>query len=106
MGPPGTTTATDFGRRFAQLWGRLGLPIMESKSLTGTTGPADFGGIEIESIAMEASPPSENLEKATELVWPAHTKGKLSLLELQSHIGLLSFCGKVVPLGRGFLRRE
>jgi hypothetical protein len=54
---------------------------------------------------MEARLPLAKLQKATELVEHALKKGKLSLQELQSLIGFLSFCCKVVPLGRSFLRR-
>jgi hypothetical protein len=54
---------------------------------------------------MEPRLPPAKLHKATELVQHALKKGKINLHELQSVIGFLSFCCKVVPLGRSFLRR-
>lgn len=89
--------------RFANICSELGLPIKESKSITGTT--ADFGGIEFDTLAMEARLPPAKLLKAQNLLaalWPKRT---LTLLEIQSLIGYLSFCSKVVPIGRSFLRR-
>jgi hypothetical protein len=103
VGPPGTSAAAEFSGQFEQFCNRLGLRIKESKSITGTT--ADFGGIELDTLAMEARLPPAKLHKATELVEHALKKGKLNLQELQSLIGFLSFCCKVVPLGRSFLRR-
>jgi hypothetical protein len=106
VGPAGVgpaSPASEFSRQFEYICNRLGLRIKESKSITGTI--ADFGGIELYTLAMEARLPSAKLHKATELVEHALKKGKLSLQELQSLIGFLSFCCKVVPLGRSFLRR-
>jgi hypothetical protein len=97
------SAATEFSHQFEQICNRLGLRIKESKSITGTT--ADLGGIELDTLAMEARLPPAKLQKATELVEHALKKGTLSLQELQSLIGFLSFCCKVVPLGRSFLRR-
>jgi hypothetical protein len=101
VGP--ASAAPEFSCQFERFCDRLGLRIKESKSITGTT--ADFGGIELDTLAMEARLPPAKLHKATELVEHALKKGKLSLQELQSLIGFLSFCCKVVPLGRSFLRR-
>jgi hypothetical protein len=101
VGP--ASAAPEFSHQFARTCNRLGLRIKESKSITSTT--ADFGGIELDTLAMEARLPSAKLHKATELVEHALKKGKLNLQELQSLIGFLSFCCKVVPLGRSFLRR-
>jgi hypothetical protein len=103
VGPANTSGASEFSRQFEWVCNHLGLRIKESKSITGTI--ADFGGIELDTLAMEARLPSAKLHKATELVEQALKKGKLSLQELQSLIGFLSFCCKVIPLGRSFLRR-
>jgi hypothetical protein len=106
VGPAGVgpaSAASEFSRQFEYICNYLGLRIKESKSITGTI--ADFGGIELDTLAMEARLPPAKLQKATELVEHALKKGKLSLPELQSLIGFLSFCCKVVPLGRSFLRR-
>ena len=65
----------------------------------------DYGGIEFDTLAMEARLPTAKLLKAKKLLsilWPKHST---TLLELQSLIGYLSFCSKVIPTGRSFLRR-
>jgi hypothetical protein len=101
-GLPGANP-TIYESRFSQICTELGLPIKESKSITGTT--ADYGGIEFDTLAMEARLPPAKLLKAKKLLstlWPKHST---TLLELQSLIGYLSFCSKVVPMGRSFLRR-
>jgi hypothetical protein len=103
LGVGSASAAPQFDHQFEWICNRLGLRIKESKSITGTT--ADFGGIELDTLAMEARLPPAKLHKAIELVEHALKKGKLNLLELQSLIGFLSFCCKVVPLGRSFLRR-
>jgi hypothetical protein len=82
------------------------ITVKECKSIPGTT--ADFGGIETDTFGLEAKPPPPppaKLPKATELQQHARKKGKVSLHELQSIIGFLSWCSQVVRLGRRFLRR-
>jgi hypothetical protein len=103
FGPASTAAAAEFSHQFERICDRLGLRIKESKSITGTT--AKFGGIELDTLTMEAGLPPAKLHKATQFVEHALKKGKLSLQELQSLIGFLSFCSKVVPLGRSFLRK-
>jgi hypothetical protein len=103
VGPPGNQAASEFGDYFAHTCTELGLRIKDNKSITGTV--ADFGDIEIDTIAMEARLPPAKLQKATELVAHALKKGKLSLQELRSLIGFLSFCCRVIPPGRSFIRR-
>jgi hypothetical protein len=54
---------------------------------------------------MEARLPSAKHAKALLLVRTYLRRRSITLLELQSLIGFLSFAAKVVPLGRPFLRR-
>ena len=80
----------------------LGLLIKESKSLTGTT--AEYGGIKFDTLAMEARLPQAKLLKAQNLLTILWPQKSTTLSELQSLIGYLCFCSKVVPIGCCFLR--
>jgi hypothetical protein len=98
-----TQDATLYAEHFDSLCADLGFAVKEKKSITGTT--VDFLGLEIDTQAMEARLPSEKQAKALLLVRTYLKRKSLTLLELQSIIGFLSFAAKVVPLGRPFLRR-
>jgi hypothetical protein len=54
---------------------------------------------------MEARLPADKQARALSLVRTYLKRKSLTLLELQSVIGFLSFAAKVVPLDRPFLRR-
>jgi hypothetical protein len=95
--------ATLYAAGFDRLCADLGFLIKDKKSITGTT--ADFLGLEIDTQAMEARLPADKQAKALSLVRTYLKRKSLTLLELQSVIGFLSFAAKVVPLGRPFLRR-
>lgn len=62
-------------------------------------------GLEIDSIKMEARLPRDKLAKLHELLNFYKTRRKIKLRDLQSLLGLLNFCCKVVLPGRAFLRR-
>jgi hypothetical protein len=66
VGPPSSAATAEFSHLFERTCNRLGLRIKESKSVTGTT--AEFGGIELDTLKMEARLPPAKLDKATELV--------------------------------------
>jgi hypothetical protein len=100
---PPTQNADLYAHDFARLCEDLGFRIKEKKSTMGTT--ANFLGLEIDTQAMEARLPSEKHAKALLLVRIYLKRKFITLLELQSVIGFLSFAAKVVPLGRPFLRR-
>ncbi|KAJ5557676.1 hypothetical protein N7513_003262 [Penicillium frequentans] len=57
-------------------------------------------GIQIDSIAMEARLPPEKLCRATLDAAACLTAGSLSLKQTERFAGLLSFCSRVVRLGR------
>ena len=100
---PQSADAVAYDYSFASVCKQLGFQIKTEKSTTGTI--ADFCGLEIDTHAMQARLPPPKLEKARELVASAIRQKSLSLMELQSLVGFLSFCTKVVPIGRAFLRR-
>ena len=101
-GCPGVNPSIYEGR-FANICSILGIRIKESKSITGTT--ADFNGIEFDTLTMETRLPPQKLAKARELVATFRKREVTTLRELQSLTGYLSFCAKVIPVGRSFLRR-
>jgi hypothetical protein len=95
--------ATRYADDFDSLCDDLGLTVKHKKSYSGTC--TDFLGLEIDTAAMEARLPSAKHAKALLLVRTYLRRRSITLLELQSLIGFLSFAAKVVPLGRPFLRR-
>lgn len=68
--------------RFSNVCSALGIRIKVSKSITGTT--ADFGGIELDTLAMEARLPLKKLTKAREMVTTYAKRKAIALQELQS----------------------
>jgi hypothetical protein len=95
--------AAQYAADFDSLCTDLGFTVKHKKSYAGTR--TDFLGLEIDTAAMEARLPSEKHAKALLLVRTYLRRRSITLLELQSLIGFLSFAAKVVPLGRPFLRR-
>lgn len=82
----------------------LGIPIKQEKTVLPCT-TLSFVGIEIDSILMEKRLPSDKLTKISDLLEEFKTRKKVTLVELQSLIGLLNFACSVVTPGRTFLRR-
>ena len=62
-------------------------------------------GLILDSDLMEARLPQDKLDKLRSLLQAQTRRRKITLLELQSLIGLLNFCCSVVRPGRCFLRR-
>ena len=93
-------------RKFIELCDDIGVPLAPDK----TVWPAmimTFLGILLNTIRMEASLPEEKIvkcKKEIKSLLNAQVK-KVQLRKLQSVIGLLNFCCKVVQPGRAFLRR-
>ena len=50
-------------------------------------------------------PPPEKLEKLRNLLHPLMRSKKVTLKEVESAVGLMSFCSRVIPSSRAFLRR-
>jgi hypothetical protein len=83
---------------------KLGIPIKQEKTVFPTT-KLTYLGVELDSELMEVRLPQDKLEKLrTILSFFSHRK-KITLLELQSLIGLLNFAYAVVYPDRAFLRR-
>ena len=92
-----------YGQEFDDLCKDLGLAVNIKKSSTGTT--AEFLGIELDSIAMEARLPPAKLQRARDEVNAMLTKSSTPFADLESLAGFLSFAAKVIIPGRAFLRR-
>ncbi len=81
----------------------LGMPNNRSKEEQGTV--VIVFGIEIDSVNLIARLPLEKLEKVRKATSTALASGSISLLDIRSLIGYLSFCAKTVRLGRVFMRK-
>ena len=100
--PPGVDEQL-YQHQFDILCGELGLKVNHKKDICDTI--AEFLGIELDSIAMEARLPPKKLEKARLAVATALQGHFITHSDLQSLVGFLSFAAKVVVPGRAFLRR-
>jgi hypothetical protein len=89
--------------QFQDICNYLGFQVANDKDAQGTT--VDYLGLTIDSIKMEARLPINKLQRilreVKEILSP---KKMITRHELQSLLGFLTFCTKVFPLGRPFLR--
>ena len=90
----------NISRRWIQITDELGIPRKESKDEQGTT--VNILGIEVDSLAMEARLPLEKLVRLRNKIVSLLQVGKCTLCTIESLAGLLSFCSRVVRLGRIF----
>lgn len=95
--------AQEYEEFFTALCIMLGLKIKESKNIRSTL--AEFLGIKIDTLAIEARLPERKLSKAKEWVKTTLQQKQISREDLCSLLGFLSFAAKVVVLGRIFLRQ-
>ena len=102
--PPFNNRCNDKLSHFLKMCFDIGVPIKKEKTEQATTC-ITFMGLELDSVAMEARLPQEKLEKLRHLLHVFSHKRKIKLKDLQSVLGLLNFCCKVVVPGRCFLRR-
>ena len=81
----------------------FGVHIKDKKSLQATI--AEFLGIELDSIKMEARLPLAKFKKAEDWIKKALAQRTITRENLQSLLGFLSFAAKMVVPSRAFLRR-
>ena len=81
----------------------LGIPRQEAKNYTGTVVP--IFGIKVDINAFTARIPQDKLKMAKKATKKALSKKSLTLNEIQSLTGFLSFCVQVVRLGWVFMRK-
>ena len=82
----------------------VGVPNKSEKTESASTC-LTFMGLVLDSTAMEARLPLDKVEKLRISLAHHARKCKIKVKELQSLLGLLNFCCKVVIPGRCFLRR-
>jgi hypothetical protein len=88
---------------FSRVCNHLGLKEKASKAMDGHV--VDFTGIELDSENMPARLPQDKLTRVTKAVQDTLRLGYTSFKALPSMLSFLSFCARVVPLGRPFLRK-
>ena len=91
-------------RQFLTLCADLGIPIAHEKTV-GPTQILTFLGIELDSTQMELRLPEDKIVKCVTLLQTSSRRKKMTLREIQSLIGSLSFACVAVTPGRAFLRR-
>lgn len=89
---------------FLRICANIGIPISEEKT-EGPDTTLTFLGIEIDTVSQKARLPQNKLDKCEELINSFLKRKKVTLRELQSLLGLLSFACQVIVPGRPFLRR-
>jgi hypothetical protein len=100
--PAGTSLSTAHGQ-FQSICDQLGFLVANDKSVQGTV--VDYLGILIDSDRMEARlPPNKKDRVLAEVNRLLRQKSGITRRDLQSVLGFLTFCTRVFPLGRPFLR--
>lgn len=89
---------------FNKLCKELGVPLAEEKSV-GPTSRLVYLGLEIDAVRQIVAVPEEKMSKISEKIQRALQASEMSLREIQSLIGSLSFICRAVAPGRPFLRR-
>ena len=82
----------------------LGIPKAPEKTI-GPSQTLSFAGIEVDSLLMEARLPLDKVEKFIGILSDFLKKNRVTLKEVQSHIGLLNFACSIIVPGQAFLRR-
>ena len=89
---------------FNKVCKELGVPLAKDKSVAPTTKLV-YLGLEIDSVRQVISIPTDKLQKIIAKVQNTLNSSKVTLRDLQSVIGSLSFVCKAINPGRAFLRR-
>ncbi len=82
----------------------LGVPISEEKTL-GPFKAIEFLGITLDSNLMQASLPSEKINRIREVMRNAKKSASFSKRDLLSLLGHLNFVMRIIPQGRSFIAR-
>ena len=104
LDPPTHNQCNNKLSSFLRMCSDLGVPIKRDKT-EYTTTCITFMGLKLDSSKMEARLPQDKLDKVRLLLRKHSMTRKIKLKDLQSLLGLLNFCCKVVMPGRCFLRR-
>lgn len=104
FGPPSSNKCAKALFSFLQFAESVGIPIKSQKTVHPTP-VAELHGLLVNTTSMQISLPDDKLVKARSIVTSLQRKKYTTLRELQSVLGLLNFCCRVIKPGRPFLRR-
>ncbi len=103
-GPPESDAALNALHRFQSITDYLNIPIKQSKTVFPTTC-AILYEIEVDTTTIVLKLPQDRLITALDKVNDMCKRKRVQLRNLQSLLGLLSFCCKAIVPGRAFLSR-
>lgn len=89
---------------FSSICSEIGVPIAEEKSV-GPTTILVFLGLELDSVTMSIRIPIKKIEELKSLLTVTIGQAKITLKNLQSLVGKLSFFSQAIRASRAFLRR-
>ena len=89
---------------YSDMCEEIGVPLAPEKTI-GPTSYLTFLGLDIDTNAMLVKIPAEKLDKLRFALLDMLNRKKITLKELQSLTGLLSFCSRAIPAARAFNRR-
>ena len=89
---------------FMGLCNELGVPLAKNKTV-GPTNILPFLGYIIDTELMMVLIPFEKIEKLSRLLQLLLVRKQIKRSELESIVGLMSFCSRAIPSSRAFLRR-
>ena len=104
IGPPNSDSCLQDLNQFLALANDLSIPIKHEKTCLPST-LVTVHGIELDTIQWEARLPMDNLLKLQSSINEIRKRRSVTLRQLQSVLGLLSFACRVISPGRAFLRR-
>lgn len=104
FGPSSSNTCYNSLQSFLLLSQSLRIPVKESKTVLPSTS-VQLHGITLDTEQMCLILPPDKVETAIRKLEEVRHRKKVTLQQLQSLIGTLSFACKAIPPGRAFLRR-
>lgn len=104
IGPSSSDHCYILMNTFLDISNQLGVPINDSKTVWPTT-LLTFLGLDIDTVAMTIRIPEEKLVKLKNMLTPLLSMKKVTLRDLESVVGLMSFCARAITSSRAFLRR-
>lgn len=104
MEPASTPSPGKTLKQFQTTCKELGVPLSEEKTVAPTTNLI-FLGVEFDTQDMVMKLPEKKLMELRSKIHEVMNKKKVSLVELQSLLGLLNFACRVIAPGRAFCRR-
>lgn len=104
MGGADTNNCMTLMSTFKEVCSELGVPVAENKTM-GPTTVLPFLGFIIDTELMMILIPPDKLAKLKSQLIPMLSRKKVTLKELESVTGLMSFCSKAIPSSRAFIRR-